>query len=99
MKKPYKMINHYSKWQYLVIIFTVVMLGLNALPNWFGEQAALHIQTISNQPLILDSAKIYNTLTKQGIHVDLIEQQNDKNIVLLHDKMQQQQARNLDEHT
>jgi preprotein translocase subunit SecD len=99
MKKPYKMINHYSKWQYLVIIFTVVMLGLNALPNWFGEQAALHIQTISNQPLILDSAKIYNTLTKQGIHVDLIEQQNDKNIVLLHDKMQQQQARNLVEHT
>ncbi|MEL0658481.1 protein translocase subunit SecD [Psychromonas arctica] len=99
MKKTHKMINHYSKWQYLVILFTVVILGLNALPNWFGEKAALHIQATSNQPLILDSAKVYNTLSQQGINVDLIEQQNDKNIVLLHDKMQQQQARNLLEST
>jgi len=99
MKKTHKMINHYSKWQYLVILFTVVILGLNALPNWFGEKAALHIQATSNQPLILDSAKVYNTLYQQGINVDLIEQQNDKNIVLLHDKTQQQQARNLLEST
>lgn len=99
MKKNHKMINHYSKWQYLVILFTVVILGLNALPNWFGEKAALHIQATSNQPLILDSEKVYNTLSQQSINVDLIEQQNDKNIVLLHDKMQQQQARNLLEST
>ena len=99
MKKTHKMINHYSKWQYLVILFTVVILGLNALPNWFGEKAALHIQATSNQPLILDSAKVYNTLSQQGINVDLIEQQNDKNIVLLYDKTQQQQARNLLEST
>lgn len=99
MKKSYKMINHYSKWQYLVIIFTVVILGLNALPNCFGEKAALHIQPTSNQPLILDSAKVYNALSQQGINVDLIEQKNDKNIVLLHDKTQQQKARNLLEST
>jgi preprotein translocase subunit SecD len=95
MKKIHKQINHYSKWQYLVIIFTVVILGLNALPNWFGEKAALHIQTTSNQPLILDSANVFNTLTQQGINVDSVQQQNEKYVVLLHNKAQQQQARNI----
>ncbi len=95
MKQPHKTINRYSKWQYLVIIFTIAILGLNALPNWFGEKAALHIQSTSTDVPMADSANIFNLLSEQGIKVELIEQKHNQNIVLLHDKTQQQSARNM----
>jgi preprotein translocase subunit SecD len=93
--KVHKAINRYSKWQYLVIIFTITILGLNALPNWFGEKAALHVQSNSTDMPNIDSATIFNLLTKQGIQVDTISQQQGQNIVLLDNKTQQQKARNL----
>lgn len=95
MKQPHKKINHYSKWQYMVIIFIIAILGLNALPNWFGEKAALHIQGTSTTVPMADSATVFNLLSGQGIKVEQIEQENNQRIVLLHDKTQQQSARNV----
>jgi len=94
MKQPYKTINRYSKWQYLVIIFTIAILSLNALPNWFGEKAALHVQSSAPNTTKLDNANLFNLLTEQGIAVEQIEQQNKQSIILLKDETQQQKARN-----
>lgn len=94
MRKPYKTINRYSKWQYLVIIFTIVLLSLNALPNWFGEKAALHVQAISAKTAIADNAHLFNLLSAQGIKVEAIENKDEQNVILLSDATQQQKARN-----
>ncbi|MBE4499011.1 hypothetical protein D5E79_26640, partial [Vibrio parahaemolyticus] len=29
--------NHYSAWKYVVLITTVIILTLSAIPTWFGE--------------------------------------------------------------
>ena len=94
-KKTQKTINRYSKWQYLVIIFTIAILSLNALPNWFGETPALHVQRTSTQVASVDSGNVFNVLSKQGIAVKHIEQKHNQTTVLLQNKTQQQKARNL----
>ena len=95
MKQTHKPINRYSKWQYIVIIFTLIILGLNALPNWFGEKAAIHIQSSSTKVATLDSSNLYNLLSEQGIDVEFIEQKNNQSVVLLQNESQQQNARDI----
>ncbi|WP_375322077.1 protein translocase subunit SecD [Aliivibrio logei] len=92
-KQPIQRLNHYSKWKYIVLITTLVILLLSAIPTWYGENAAVQITDKDGQ--IPSIVQLQNTLTDQGINVKRIEQKGDKTIVILQDEAQQAAAKNV----
>ena len=92
-KQPIQRLNHYSKWKYIVLITTLVILLLSAIPTWYGEDAAVQITNKEGQ--IPTVVSLQNTLTEQGINVKRIEQKGDKTIVILQDEAQQAAAKNV----
>ncbi len=42
-QKNRKVLNHYSAWKYVVLITTVIILTLSAIPTWFGEQPSIQV--------------------------------------------------------
>jgi len=92
-KQPIQRLNHYSKWKYVVLITTLVILLLSAIPTWYGEDAAVQITNKDGQ--IPSIVQLQNTLTDQGIIVKRIEQKGDKTIVILQDEAQQAAAKNV----
>lgn len=92
-KQPIQRLNHYSKWKYVVLITTLIILLLSAIPTWYGEDAAVQITNKDGQ--IPSIVQLQNTLTDQGIIVKRIEQKGDKTIVILQDEAQQAAAKNV----
>ncbi len=92
-KQPIQRLNHYSKWKYIVLITTLVILLLSAIPTWYGEDAAVQITNKDGQ--IPSIVQLQNTLTDQGINVKRIEQKGDKTIVILQEEAQQAAAKNV----
>lgn len=92
-KQPIQRLNHYSKWKYVVLITTLIILLLSAIPTWYGEDAAVQITNKDGQ--IPSIFQLQNTLTDQGIIVKRIEQKGDKTIVILQDEAQQAAAKNV----
>lgn len=92
-KQPIQRLNHYSKWKYIVLITTLVVLLLSAIPTWYGEDAAVQITNKDSQ--IPSIVQLQNTLTDQGITVKRIEQKGDKTIVILQEEAQQAAAKNV----
>lgn len=92
-KQPIQRLNHYSKWKYVVLITTLIILLLSAIPTWYGEDAAVQITNKDGQ--IPSIVQLQNTLTDQGITVKRIEQKGDKTIVILQDEAQQAAAKNV----
>ena len=92
-KQPIQRLNHYSKWKYVVLITTLIILLLSAIPTWYGEDAAVQITNKDGQ--IPSIVQLQNTLTEQGIIVKRIEQKGDKTIVILQDEAQQAAAKNV----
>ncbi|WP_299495495.1 protein translocase subunit SecD [uncultured Shewanella sp.] len=92
-KHKHKILNKYSAWQYIVLIVTLVIMLLSALPTWYGEDAAVQI---SNQSGLLQSpVALQLKLQEAGIKVKRITQ-NDKNtVVVLEDAQQQTQAKDI----
>ncbi|MFT4926980.1 MAG: preprotein translocase subunit SecD [Phenylobacterium sp.] len=76
MKTHHKPVNRYAKWQYLVLIVTIIILTISALPNLYGEQAAIYIRPVQStgqstgQPTEqLNQATLYADLKQQGFAV------------------------------
>ena len=92
-KQPIQRLNHYAKWKYVVLITTLIILLLSAIPTWYGEDAAVQITNKDGQ--IPSIVQLQNTLTDQGITVKRIEQKGDKTIVILQDEAQQAAAKNV----
>ncbi|QSA20762.1 hypothetical protein JV197_14720, partial [Vibrio furnissii] len=44
-KAPARVLNRYSTWKYVVLVVTVVVLALSAIPTWYGEQPSIQIQS------------------------------------------------------
>jgi len=45
-RKPQQILNHYSAWKYVVLVVTVAIMLLSAIPTWFGEDAAVQIRQL-----------------------------------------------------
>ncbi|WP_028865491.1 protein translocase subunit SecD [Psychromonas aquimarina] len=90
MKVKPKVINRYSKWQYLILIFTIAMLFISALPNIFGQNAALNIRSRSDS--MLPATQVYRILQEQDIPLTKIDVNNNELTVLLKDNNQQAKA-------
>jgi preprotein translocase subunit SecD len=88
-------INRYTGWQYLVLIVTIALLAISALPNIYGENAAINIRSAVADVKTLDSAELHQALTEQGIAVKKITTDNDKSTILLQSNEQQEPAQQL----
>ena len=92
-KPKNKRLNHYSQWKYWVLITTFVVMTLSALPSWYGEDAAIQINSTGT-----DSSQVHQISTlllHGGIGVKRIEQSVDRVLVVLDDEQQQAQAKAL----
>jgi len=93
MRKPNKqrLLNHYPTWKYVVLVVTVLVMMLSAIPTWYGENAAVQIAAKSTQvPSIL---VLQQQLENRGIDVKRIDQQENKTVVVLQKESQQTAAR------
>ncbi len=93
MKKriPRKQINHYSKWKYAVLIATIIIMVLSALPSWYGENASVQISNRSEQTI--DATQITQYLASEGIQAKSAFQKDKRLIVILEDAEQQAKAK------
>ncbi|MFH0258726.1 protein translocase subunit SecD [Vibrio rumoiensis] len=94
-------LNQYSYWQYAVLIITISIMLLSALPSWFGESPALQInqgsdlvsETNQGKYAQLEPLKLQQALTKQGIELKEIKQDKTTTWVILSDSEQMAQAK------
>ncbi|MBF0266453.1 MAG: protein translocase subunit SecD [Gammaproteobacteria bacterium] len=66
------MLNHYPLWKNLVILLTIIIASIFALPNIFGEDPALQIAT-SKRGIEIDVntlARIEKSLAKENIKIN-----------------------------
>ncbi|WP_425244295.1 protein translocase subunit SecD [Vibrio gelatinilyticus] len=84
-------INRYAKWKYIVLISTIVIMLLSALPSWYGENAALHISQRGNNTL--DAVALSKRLDNANIDTLSIDQQGERTVVVLQDPAQQATAK------
>ncbi|PMN21688.1 protein-export membrane protein SecD [Vibrio splendidus] len=93
MKKriPRKQINHYSKWKYAVLIATIIIMVLSALPSWYGENASVQINNRSEQTI--DATQITQYLASEGIQAKSAFQKDQRLVVILEDAEQQAKAK------
>lgn len=94
MKKQIKqkqIFNHYSAWKYIVLVVTVLVMLLSAIPTWYGEDAAVQISA-KNAPAP-SALAIQRQLEASGITVKRIDQQADKTVIVLENDNQQTQAK------
>nr|PMJ01043.1 protein-export membrane protein SecD [Vibrio lentus] len=93
MKKriPRKQINYYSKWKYAVLIATIIIMVLSALPSWYGENASVQISNRSEQTI--DATQITQYLASEGIQAKSAFQKDQRLVVILEDAEQQAKAK------
>lgn len=89
--KPKQIFNHYSAWKYIVLVVTVLVMLLSAIPTWYGEDAAVQISA-KNVPAP-SALAIQRQLEASGITVKRIDQQADKTVIVLENDNQQTQAK------
>ncbi|MBV1842528.1 protein translocase subunit SecD [Photobacterium ganghwense] len=90
-KQSQRLLNHYPAWKYVVLIITLVVMLLSAIPTWYGENAAVQIAAKGGP--MPDVVQIQKQLSAQGIEVKRIDQLSDKTLVVLQDEAQQSKAR------
>ncbi|MEZ8100732.1 protein translocase subunit SecD [Vibrio bivalvicida] len=93
--KPTRLMNHYSAWKYVVLIATVVMLTLSAIPTWYGEKPSIQVTTSPGvQSSILNNVTELNQyLDQRDIQVAEIEQVGSKTTLVFENETEQTQAR------
>ncbi|MCW8328529.1 protein translocase subunit SecD [Photobacterium sp. SDRW27] len=93
MRKPNKqrLINHYPTWKYVVLVMSVLIMLMSAIPTWYGEDAAVQIAA-KGEP-VPTAIALQQHLTDKGIDVKRIDQQGDKTVVVLQDDSQQTAAK------
>ncbi|WP_394230025.1 protein translocase subunit SecD [Shewanella colwelliana] len=95
MRKQNKatLLNHYSAWKYVLLVVTIIIMLLSALPTFYGEDAA--IQVSKEAGLKLDPLMLHQRLISAGIEVKRIDQTMGKTLVVLTDSSQQAQLKSL----
>jgi preprotein translocase subunit SecD len=90
MKTPSHGITRYSKWQYLVLVATIIILALSALPNFYGETATVSIRSDIRNIHNLDSNTLYQQLKDHQFDIKKIYTDNDRITILLGSTEQQE---------
>lgn len=92
-RQKHKILNKYSAWQYIVLIVTLIIMLLSALPTWYGEDAAVQVSNTAG--IVQSPVALQLKLQDAGIKVKRITQNDKDTVVVLDDPQQQTQAKNL----
>ncbi|PMG02961.1 protein-export membrane protein SecD [Vibrio breoganii] len=93
--KSRKRINHYSAWKYVVLVATVIILTLSAIPTWFGEKPAIQIQVPEKTIFTTSVQTLKRSLEDQGIPVLSATEQDNQISLLFDNESDQTHARTL----
>ncbi|KKD00300.1 protein translocase subunit SecD [Photobacterium halotolerans] len=88
-----RVLNHYAAWKYLVLVVTVVILALSAIPTWYGEQPSIQIQSANADSELNHVVSVDRYLKQQGIEAQEITQQNNQMTIVFDNETDQSQAR------
>ncbi len=93
--KPARLMNHYSAWKYVVLIATVVMLALSAIPTWYGEKPSIQVTTsqVEQSGILNNVTELNQYLEQRDIQVNEIEQVGNKTTLVFENETEQTQAR------
>ncbi|MDH5885582.1 protein translocase subunit SecD [Vibrio splendidus] len=92
LKRSIAPINYSAKWKVIVLVLSVVLMLLSALPSAFGEREALHI---SNQTHSTHADDVYRYLVDNSIDVHSVSENNDRLVVTFASSGQQAPAQAL----
>ncbi|MEZ9899153.1 protein translocase subunit SecD [Vibrio breoganii] len=93
--KSRKRINHYSAWKYVVLVATVIILTLSAIPTWFGEKPAIQIQVPEKAIFTTSVQTLKRSLEDQGIPVLSATEQDNQISLLFDNESDQTHARTI----
>ncbi len=75
----------------MVLIATIIIMVLSALPSWYGENASVQINNRSEQTI--DASQITQYLASEGIQAKSAFQKDKRLVVILEDAEQQAKAK------
>ncbi|MDQ7073925.1 MAG: protein translocase subunit SecD [Gammaproteobacteria bacterium] len=87
--------NHYSFWKNLLIVSLVLILGLYALPNLYGEDPALQISVRSGEMSNTVATQAEDALKEGGIQEYRVEQKSGRLLIRFADTETQLKAKEL----
>ncbi|WP_371929425.1 protein translocase subunit SecD [Photobacterium sp. CCB-ST2H9] len=88
-----RVLNHYAAWKYVVLVVTVVILALSAIPTWYGEQPSIQIQSANPGGAFGNVVSVNRYLTAQGVEPQEITQQNNQMVLVFGNEAEQSHAR------
>ncbi|KJY82813.1 preprotein translocase subunit SecD [Vibrio galatheae] len=86
-----RLMNRYSAWKYVVLVATVVVLTLSAIPTWYGEKPAIKVTTSHGLGVSIPELQQY--LNQRDIEVAEIQQVGTATTLVFENETQQTQAR------
>jgi len=90
-KTQRKLLNHYAGWKYVVLICTILIMLLSAIPTLYGEDSALQISHKQTQAPMIYTLK--QQLEKNHIEVVRIDQSTDQTTIVLAESTAQTRAK------
>ncbi|WP_117232872.1 protein translocase subunit SecD [Vibrio maerlii] len=90
-----RVLNKYSAWKYVVLITTIIILTLSAIPTWFGEQPSIQISYSANSAAKQSALELDRQLKSDGISAAKITEESDKAIIVFDNENDQSHAREL----
>lgn len=92
-KASTRLMNHYSMWKYLILVISVGILALSAIPTWYGEQPSIQIQYSPSNQQLNNIVSINHLLQEQAIEAQGIRQQDNVLTFVFRNETEQAQAR------
>ncbi|ENJ1791485.1 protein translocase subunit SecD [Vibrio parahaemolyticus] len=94
-QKNRKLMNHYSAWKYVVLITTVIILTLSAIPTWFGEQPSIQLTFADQNNSEMSVVHLNQLLKTNHISADKIIEKDGKTTIVFDGEDAQSKARAL----
>lgn len=85
-------LNHYPAWKYVVLVTTIIIMLLSALPSWFGEEAAVFIKHKDNG---IAPVTLKHQLDTHSVDVKRIDQKGNSTTVVLQDAADQNKTKSI----
>ncbi|MCG3760050.1 protein translocase subunit SecD [Vibrio cincinnatiensis] len=92
-KASARLINHYPMWKYLILVISVGILLLSAIPTWYGEQPSIQIQYSPANQQLNNIVSINHLLQEQAIEAQEIRQKDNTLTFVFRNETEQAQAR------
>ncbi|MGR5319512.1 MULTISPECIES: protein translocase subunit SecD [Vibrio] len=94
-QKTTKVLNHYSAWKYVVLVTTIIILTLSAIPTWFGEQPSIQVTFADRNNSAMSVVQLDQLLKKHNIPVSKIIEKDGKTTMVFDGEDAQSKARAL----